>query len=395
MIKNDVYNAFATPAGQLFFNSGLIAAMENEDDLAGIMAHEIAHVTSRHISQKIERSKKMNLATFAGMAAGIFLGISGASTAANAVSVGTMAAGQTAALAYSREDEEQADQLGLEYLQAAGYDPRGLLRMFRKIRSKQWFGSTEIPTYLSTHPAVEDRLATLGARMEALNLPSKANATPTFSDKNRFTKLRLRMIALYGEPSQTLDQMAAVVKAHPQSLIANYAYGLALARVGRRTEAISALQTALAKNALDPDILSDLGRIYYQDGHFQQALSTLQSSIALSPRNPETLLYLGRTQMALGQLGAATVTLESIIKHKPDYASAYYYLGEVHGKQQHTGRSHYYLGLYYRKQHKAQNAIFHLNRALQTLEDPDKVEECRRMLEVLRKKVAKQKKKTS
>ena len=84
------YNAFAIPAGYIFINSGLLAAMDNEDELAGILAHEIAHVNARHISQKIERSKKIGWATMAGAAAGILLGAAGGGgEAAQAVTKGS------------------------------------------------------------------------------------------------------------------------------------------------------------------------------------------------------------------------------------------------------------------------------------------------------------------
>ena len=74
VIKEDVYNAFATPGGHIFINSGLFAAMESEEELAGILGHEISHVSARHISQKIERSKKVQLATIAGVIAGALIG---------------------------------------------------------------------------------------------------------------------------------------------------------------------------------------------------------------------------------------------------------------------------------------------------------------------------------
>jgi len=123
VIKEEAYNAFAIPAGHIFINSGLLAVMESEDELAGILAHEIAHIVSRHISQRIERSKKINLATMAGMVAGIFLGVAtGDPAAAQALTIGAAAAGQTAALAYSREDETQADELGVQYIIDAGYN---------------------------------------------------------------------------------------------------------------------------------------------------------------------------------------------------------------------------------------------------------------------------------
>ena len=148
VVNQHVYNAFATPAGHIFINSGLLTALETEEELAGILAHEIAHVVSRHISQNIDRSPKIGLATLAGVAAGIFIGAGGAAALGNAVVAGSMAAGQSATLAYSREDELQADQLALDYLYRAGYGGRGLLESMQKIRSKQWIGTDQIPDRL-------------------------------------------------------------------------------------------------------------------------------------------------------------------------------------------------------------------------------------------------------
>ena len=148
VIKEDVFNAFAIPAGYIFINSGLLLAMDHEDELAGILAHEISHVVCRHISKRIDQSKKIDLATMAGVVAGIFLGVAGGSPeAAQALTLGSMAAGQTLSLAHSREDESQADHFGLEYLKQAGYSAEGLLVILKKIRSRQWFGTNQIPTY--------------------------------------------------------------------------------------------------------------------------------------------------------------------------------------------------------------------------------------------------------
>ena len=173
VIKEDVYNAFATPAGHIFVYTGLLDAMVEEEELAGILGHEIAHVYCRHISQKIERSKKIGVATLAGIAAGILLGVGGAGEAASAVTMGSMAAGQSAELSYSRENEMQADQFGLKFITEAGYSAGGLLKILKKIRSKTWFGSDQIPKYLMTHPAVEDRIAFIGSWLDTYNRTSK------------------------------------------------------------------------------------------------------------------------------------------------------------------------------------------------------------------------------
>ena len=137
VLDTDPYNAFAIPAGYIFINSGLLMAMEDEDELAGILGHEIAHVNARHISQKIERSKKLGWARLAGMAAGVLMGVAGAGgDASQAVTQGSAAAAATAELSYSRENEIQADQLGLIYLKDAGYGGDGLLKILKKMRAK-------------------------------------------------------------------------------------------------------------------------------------------------------------------------------------------------------------------------------------------------------------------
>jgi len=175
VIKEDVYNAFSAPAGQIFINSGLIEAMESEDELAGILAHEISHSVCRHISQKIERSGKIGLATLAGVVAGILMGIGGAGSAAGAVVMGSAAAGQSVSLAYSREDEAQADQLGMKFLTDAGYNADGLIVILKKIRARQWFDSKDIPTYLLTHPAVENRIAYIDSWIQTHPKPKNAS----------------------------------------------------------------------------------------------------------------------------------------------------------------------------------------------------------------------------
>ena len=107
--------------------------MDEEEELAGILGHEIAHVYCRHISQKIERSKKIGMATLAGIAAGILMGLGGAGEAGSAVTMGSMAGGQSAELSYSRENEIQADQNGLKFITEAGYSVSGLLKILKKI----------------------------------------------------------------------------------------------------------------------------------------------------------------------------------------------------------------------------------------------------------------------
>lgn len=374
VIKEETYNAFAIPAGHIFINSGLLAAMESEDELAGILGHEIAHIVCRHISQRIERSKKINLATMAGMVAGAFLGITtGDAAAAQALTIGSAAAGQTASLAYSREDEAQADELGIQYIIDAGYSIQGLSKVLEKIRSKQWYGTEQVPTYMMTHPAVEERIvwidnwtATHPGRKKRPEVYSPDQAT-------MFKMVNVRIKALYGDPNGALQHFKNALAQDPKNADLAYGYGLALANVGKREEAAHYLKQALAQNALDPFILGDLGRVYFLSGRYQEALGTLEGAVSLSAGNSEGLFYLGRTQLELGQLEKASRNFELLIDQHKDYQQAYYFLGETYGKLGQMAEAHFHLGIYYYRKNEYRTARFHLTRAQKMIDDPVKL----------------------
>ncbi|MCK4467234.1 MAG: M48 family metalloprotease [Desulfobacterales bacterium] len=382
IIKDNVYNAFASPAGHIFINSGLFEAMDNEEELAGILGHEIAHVVCRHISQKIERSKKIGLGTLAGIAAGIFLGTGGAVTAAGAVTIGSMAAGQSIALAYSREDEMQADQLGLKHLTKAGYSGFGLLSVLKKIRSRQWFSSDQIPTYLTTHPAIEDRIAYISSWLEDNTKPKSLTPSKACYD---FVIAHTRLVAMYGDERTALRKFQIYIDKHPENPMAHYGYALILARTGNRKHAAIHLKAALEKKAFDPNILRDLGRIYFLDGKYPEALNSLKGAAGMAPDDPETLFFIGRTQIELGKLNEAVSTFEKLIAKNPDYTLALYFLGNVYGKLGKFEDAHYFLGIYYKNKQDYKNALFHLNRALKTIIDPGKRSKIEELLKEIRK----------
>jgi beta-barrel assembly-enhancing protease len=378
VINEDVYNAFATPAGHIFINSGLFAALESEEELAGIIGHEIAHVVCRHISQRIESSKKIGMATLAGMVAGVLLGAGGAGAAASALTVGSVAAGQTAALAYSREDEMQADQLGLEYLAKSGYTGQGLLTSLEKIRSKQWYGSDQIPTYLATHPAAEARLSYIDSWLHHSHAEPMVQRPPT----GDFKRVHTRVVALYTDANTALSHFSSAVASAPDDSMAHYGYALALTRADRWTEAAEHMHRALESNAMATDMLQDLGRIYFHSGQYENAIQAL--SVSQSEQFPEGQLYLGRTQLELGRYQDARETFDELVKEHADYTEAYYYLGESSGRVGDMFGAHFNLGRFYLRKKDTKNADFHLNRALKLAGSPSQQEMVKRELEELK-----------
>ncbi len=379
ILKQDVYNAFASPAGHIFINSGLLEAMENEEELAGILGHEITHVVCRHISQKIEQAKKISAVTLAGIAAGIFLGIGGAASAANAIGVGSMAAGQSLMLSYSRVDEMQADQLGLTFLTKAGYDGRGLLSMLKKIREKEWFGSKQIPTYLKTHPGVEQRMAYIDTWL-AQNKPATIQINPY-----NFNRAHARLVANYDDLDTALKTFEALIQKHPDDPIAHYGYGLALMRNDDWKNAAEQIKTALMKKPFDPYILKILGQINFNEGRYKEALNILTGTVTLNSSDPEILYYLGKTRLKLGLFHDAVNTFKEIIEKKYDYPMVFYTLGEAYNKLGIMDEAYYNLGIYYKKKGDFKNAWFQMKRALNITKDMDKKKKIEKLLKEIKK----------
>jgi beta-barrel assembly-enhancing protease len=373
VIRQNTFNAFAGPAGNIFVYSGLFEAIDNEHELAALLAHEIAHVSSRHIADLIAKSKRTSLASMAGVIAGILIGIGGAPTAGSALTIGSMAAGQTMILAYTRENEMQADQISRTYLQKAGYELSAMLSLLKKIRSKDWFDTGDIPTYLKTHPATEARIVYLDALLENQKIP-KIEPEP------EFLRVRTRLTALYGDVNAALRRFTSMIEKNPEDPEANYGYGLILARSGNPKAAVPHLEMVVANKPDDPYVKHDLGRIYFQAGDFENALALLQTSPLLRKGGPEGLFFLARSQMLLGRLQDAAETFLLLIRDYPDYSDALLFMGITLGELEDFGGAHYHLGHYYLTQNDYKVSSFHFNKALEHETGADRREKIDAML---------------
>lgn len=383
VLADPSYNAFATPGGQVFIFSGLLAAMESEEELAGILGHEIAHVACRHISQKIDLAKKVSWATLAGMAAGVLLGAAaGSGSVGTAVVMGSAATGAATQLAFSRENENQADQLGLKYLSEAGYGAEGLLGALKKIRSKTVYDKGQIPAYMLTHPAIEDRIAWIGAWVDG-HPDSRRPAV----DPSGFERMQTRLITAYGEPRDEIARLEAELARRPEDLTLRHRRALLLARVDRREEAVAELRAVLGRRAFDPYLLRDLGQVYFLDGKLAQAESALETAAGVLPADPECLLALGRVRLELGKREAALALFAEAVRAAPAWREALFFLGRAQGEQGRLAEAHTTLGLYHAQGRDWKTAAAQFQLALRHETDPDRRGRLERMLAEAREEI--------
>ena len=359
VIRSPAINAFATPGGYVYVNRGLINLVENESELASVLAHEIAHVNARHIADTIEKSQKVSIATLAGILAGVLLG-GGGNLPAGLIGLST-AAGTTMSLKYSREHEEEADRIGMSYLVRSGYDPKSALD-FMKIMRRYEFYSSNIPSYFLTHPGTDERIRYLDAALQTTY--TERGQTSIIGNFKRIQTI-LRLIAS-ADLQANLRHFTEDLKKNPADVDDLYGIAVTEEKMGKTAEALEHFRQALSLAPEDSDILSDTGITYFRAGRMDEAMRCLTTAVRLTGGDPETFLYLAKTYEAKGDITSAVAELKKLDAAKVDDEDTYYAMAMIYGKANHPLESHYNFGLFFKKKKKIDSALFHFKAALES-----------------------------
>lgn len=244
LVRERVINASAWPGGYFVFNLGLIAMTSQRDELASVMAHELAHVTQRHIARGIAGEGKSSAITILGALLGV---LAAAKTGNTDVGIGVMSAAQTEAqrqrLSFSRDMEREADRVGHAVLSGAGYQPAGMVRMFERMdQATRLMDSGAFP-YLRTHPLNSERV---GEARQRLSL-EEGQTEPAGGIEHLVMAARARV--LMDERAESLQQAAGLEAGAREGgaaaqIAARYSAALAAYKLRQRTRADAALQSA-------------------------------------------------------------------------------------------------------------------------------------------------------
>ncbi len=356
VIDQEIINAFAAPAGYVFVNSGLIMAFESEGQLAAILSHEIAHVTSRHISEKLQRAKMLNLATLGAIMAGIFIG----GKAAPALIIGSTAASMQAELKYSREDETEADSKGLRYLVKAGYAPDFMLQAFHILAQNQWQGASDVPDYLSTHPALHERISTI--EILTVSHPQYGKIKGR-GDEQAFRAFKAKIVARYGDQLRAQNYFKGLLKKEQTVGLAHYGLALFYQKQQKFNLAVDEFKLALKKDPANAEFLTDFGALLFKQGNYREAADMLGRAIIFKPDYKQALFFLARTYQEQGQLDRSKQLFQKLLAKDPDHAQGLYNLGLVYGRLNELARAHFNTGLYFKVTDKPRKALYHLEKA--------------------------------
>lgn len=356
IIDSSAINAFATPGGYIYINKGLIMSAENEAELAGVIAHEIGHANARHIASIIEKSSKMNVAALVATMAGILLG--GGGQASAAIAAFSLAGSSSLTLRYMREHEEEADRLGMEYLVRAGYYPQAMID-FLKIMKQHEFISKTMPSYLLTHPGTDDRII----YMDAL-IATQYRRTGAKNIIGNFSRIQSMIPLDTAELDKKDKQLENALKNDPGNVDLLYKLAVTKDQLGQTEASLRHYQKALSLSPDDDDIMKNIGLIYLKQGKLDLAQEYLLRAIKLNPTKDENILAMGQTYYAAGIYQKALDNYLLLKDKEFDDIDINYFLAMTYGKLHYQGESHYYFGLYFKKEKKKESALFHFKEAL-------------------------------
>ncbi len=355
-------NAFAGPGGIIAVNAGLVVITESESELAAVIAHEIAHVTQRHLAQLMERSELASLTTFAGVFASILLATQnpGAGQAALAAS---LAGAEHTALRYSREKEMEADRTGMELLHRAGFDPRAVPAFFERFQEWQRFTSRP-PEFLSTHPVTMSRIADTRGRAEQFE-PRRAYRESAVYPLIR-SKLRVR---LADQPATAVEHFEALVRAAETKATEadRYGFAIALMDADRHQEASTVLKALRREFPDRAEHRTAAAEAYSALGDEARAVDLLSASVDRFPNHRALVYRYGLALVRAGRPDDATAFLRRFQREHEADTAIYHLLGLAHQRAGRPAASHMALAEFYYRNGDLKSAIRQLDIAL---EDP-------------------------
>lgn len=258
-VRDPVLNAFALPGGFIAVHSGLMLAAQSESELASVMGHEIGHVAQRHIARMLGKQRQDSLIPLAGLVLAVLAARSNPDASSALLLSGEGVALQRQ-LSFSRDAEREADRVGLQILQDAGYDTSGMISFFERMQSTTRSYSDAAPAFLRSHPMTTERIADIQAR-------TRNNRYKQHADSLDFSLIKARVRVLQDDSMQGMREAETIfnnqLQQNDQRQIASAKYGLAFIafKRGRYEKARTLLQearTAIPKVSLPNAILSSL-----------------------------------------------------------------------------------------------------------------------------------------
>jgi beta-barrel assembly-enhancing protease len=328
-LRDSSINAFALPGGFIGVHTGLIIASQSESELASVLAHEMAHVLQKHLARMLETQKTNTLTSLVGIAVAILAARSN-SQLSNAAMATAQAATVQSQLNFTRDNEREADRVGLQILEGSGFDPRGMPAFFERLQRGTRIYETSAPAYLRTHPLTYERIADIQNRTQSLPYRQVA-------DSADFQLLRAKLQAWDGTPQDAVAFFEGNLreKKYASEMAQRYGLVAALLRTSESARAAKEFATLRKKSPMQP-IIETLGaQVLLANGQanaalelYRQALNRFPEYRALVYGYADALISEHQNEEALRFLGPYFQTQRSDSKLYQLQAKAYSGMGK-------------------------------------------------------------------
>ena len=365
IINSPAINAFAVPGGIIGVNAGLFLNAETEDELAGVLAHEIAHLSQRHFARSVEEAQKNQLTQSAALLASILVIATAGGDAGLAALATTQAAAVQAQLHFTRRNEQEADRIGIRTLIKAEKDPEAMSRFFERLQKSTQFLGHKPPEYLLTHPVTESRIA--DSRNRATQYPVKH-----FPDNLEFHLMKARIQVHYNQNlNHLIKQFQSKLDGETTfNQISNrYGLTLALVKAKRFKEAAAAIKPLIEKEPERIAYVLAKANISAESGHYGRAEKLLRSHYKHNPNNYPLTLYYADTLTKNGKAKKAAKILQQYTIARPEDPYVWALLSVAQGKSKNIIGVHQARAEYIYLQGDTKHAIQQLEFALEIVVD--------------------------
>ncbi|MGE5626047.1 MAG: M48 family metalloprotease [Bacillota bacterium] len=366
VIDDDDINATTLPGGFIVVNSGMLLLTDTEDELAGVMAHEIGHVTQRHLSRQVEDQQDRSFINIATMLAAVL-----AATRTNDpdVAMGALATAQGAIIQhqinYTRGDESEADRVGMATLARAGFQPKGMVDFFGKVHAaySSLNGLDKVPEFLLDHPLDLTRMADLENRAEQLSVPERP-------ESRSYALMKARLQSM--QNNDTADKMLTYFKSGIESskgwdqVAMRYGLALTYQKALDYPDAIALMQDLVKQYDDVIPFRIGLADAEMHAGRIPDAINTYASALRLFPDSTPLILSYAGDLVDAGKSGNAVDLLLPLTSARRGGPDALRLLAKAYDKKGDSADSHYYMSEYYMANGLASAAVDQLRIALAT-----------------------------
>jgi beta-barrel assembly-enhancing protease len=329
-------NAFAGPGGYIGIHSGLILATQSESELASVIAHEIAHVTQKHLLRAFDAANKMSGQTAALILASILVGVAGGADAGIAMATGAQASAIQEQINFTRSNEEEADTVGIQLLADADFDPRAMPVFFERLTHASRIYESGIPEMLRTHPVTTNRIADALGRAEQYGYKQYPGSQRYF-----LTREALR-VKQFKEPEEAIRHFASGLDEgrHLNEEAHEYGYALALMRDRQYAKAQQIIEKLLKKHAQQIEYILASAELARLQGQQEKGLRTLETYYSLMPENyPLSIAYI-EAMIDAGDYDKARQVSARVISFRADNPRLYRLVGRLEEQAGNQAESH-------------------------------------------------------